>query len=100
MSLQIELIYHYPWLPSLNNVFSSIASQNPIEFIKETFGKYPAREIRERILRIFRAAFENLEQFEYPADELNIHMYLIIKMLVYILLQSMSKPIKIASQVS
>ena len=36
MSLQMELIYHYPWLPSLNNVFSSIASQDPIEFIKET----------------------------------------------------------------
>lgn len=86
MEIQTELIYHYPWLPSLNNIFSSIASQDPIEFIKETFEKYPPSEIRDRILELFRAAFENLEQImEYKVDKLNVHCYLILKIFLYIL---------------
>jgi len=86
MSIQMELIYHYPWLPSLNIVFSSIASQDPIEFITETFKKYSPTEIQERILIIFRAAFENLEQImDYKVDQLNIHCYLILKILLYTL---------------
>lgn len=86
MEIHTELIYHYPWLPSLNTVFSSISSQNPLEFIKQTFETYPFLEIRERILRLFRAAFENLEQIiEYQTDKLNVHCYLILKILLYIL---------------
>ena len=86
MVIQTELIYHYPWLPSLNKIFSSIASKDPIEFIEETFEKYPPSEVQERILILFRAAFENLEQvMEYKVDKLNVHCYLILKIFLYIL---------------
>jgi len=86
MEIQTELIYHYPWLPSLNRVFSSIASKDPVEFIKETFEKYSSSEIEERILVLFRAAFANLEQIaDYKADRLNVYCYLIIKIFLYTL---------------
>lgn len=86
MEIQSELIYRYPWLPSLNRAFSSIASKDPIEFIKETFEKYSPSEIEERILELFRAAFENLEQItDYKADRLNVYCYLILKIFLYAL---------------
>jgi DNA primase large subunit len=86
MEIQTELIYRYPWLPSLNRVFSSIASEDPIEFIKETFDKYSSAEIEERILALFRAAFANLEEISnYKLDKLNVYCYLILKIFLYTL---------------
>ncbi|MFX1259457.1 MAG: hypothetical protein ACFFAN_16510 [Promethearchaeota archaeon] len=86
MNIPIELIYHYPWLPSLKENFSSIASMDPVEFIKKATKKYPFGEIQERISKLFKAAFENLEQIsDYKVDELNVYIYLIIKILLYVL---------------
>ena len=85
MSIRHELVQHYPWLPSLENLYPDIASKNPNEFISDIFSNNP-QEIQERILAFFKASFDNLEQIDdYKIDELNIHVYLIIKILLYLL---------------
>ncbi|MHA1466854.1 MAG: hypothetical protein ACTSP6_02090 [Promethearchaeota archaeon] len=85
MSIRHELVQHYPWLPSLENLYPDIASKNPNEFISDIFSNNPV-EIQERILGFFKASFDNLEQIDdYKIDELNIHVYLIIKILLYLL---------------
>ena len=85
MSIRHELVQHYPWLPSLENLYPDIASKNPNEFISDIFSNNPL-EIQERILAFFKASFNNLEQIaDYKIDEINIHVYLIIKILLYLL---------------
>jgi len=85
LSIRHELVQHYPWLPSLENLYPDIASKNPNEFISDIFSNNPI-EIRERVLAFFKASFNNLEQIDdYKIDEINIHVYLIIKILLYLL---------------
>lgn len=85
MSIRHELVQHYPWLPSLENLYPDIASKDPNEFISDIFSNNPL-EIQERILAFFKASFDNLEQIDdYKIDEINIHVYLLIKILLYLL---------------
>ncbi len=85
MSIRHELVQHYPWLPSLENLYPDIASKDPNEFISDIFSNNP-QEIQERILAFFKASFDNLEQIDdYKIDEINIHVYLLIKILLYLL---------------
>ena len=85
MSIRHELVQHYPWLPSLENLYPDIASKDPNEFISDIFSNNPL-EIQERILAFFKASFNNLEQIDdYEIDEINVHVYLIIKILLYVL---------------
>ena len=85
MSIRHELVQHYPWLPSLENLYPDIALKDPNEFISDIFS-YNPQKIQERILAFFKASFDNLEQIDdYKIDELNIHVYLIIKILLYLL---------------
>ncbi|GAH20828.1 unnamed protein product, partial [marine sediment metagenome] len=80
------LLKHYPWLPSLQIYYSDIASKDPTVFIEEAFLKYPDGELEQRISKIFKAAFNNLEEIkDYKADELNIYLYLIVKILLFVL---------------
>jgi len=86
LSISTDLLKHYPWLPSLQIYYSDIASKDPTAFIKEAFLKYPDGELEQRISKIFKAAFNNLEEIkDYKADELNIYLYLIVKILLYVL---------------
>ena len=83
MNIRIELVNHYPWLPSLKDHYSDLSAE---DFIKELFNKYPKEEIQKRILTIFKAAFQNLEQvLNYESDELNVYLYLLLKILLYVL---------------
>lgn len=85
MAVQIELINHYPWLPSTKVIYSDILSEKPREFIKRLFLDYPLDEIYERVIRIFGAAFENKEEIlNYKIDELNVYLYLLLKILLSI----------------
>lgn len=86
MSIRIELINHYPWLPSLKNFYSDIAEQDPIEFISEVFTGDSGIEIKDRLLTLFEAAFENQEEInDYKIDRLNVYVYLILKIVLYVL---------------
>jgi len=86
MTIEIELINHYPWLSSTKVVYSDILPDNPIEFVKKLFNKYPVDEIRKRILNIFSAAFENKEEIlNYKIDELNVLLYLMLNILLTVL---------------
>ncbi|MHA1671657.1 MAG: hypothetical protein ACTSV5_13945 [Promethearchaeota archaeon] len=85
MSISYELIKHYPWLPSKKIYYSEIASKDPVEFIKEKIAEYPDGELVARIFSIFKSAFENLEEIKnYKTDELNVYLYTILKILLYI----------------
>jgi len=85
LSIRHELVQHYPWLPSLEILYPDIASKDPNEFISDIFSNNPL-EIQERILAFFKASFDNLEQIDdYKIDEINIHVYLLIKILLYLL---------------
>ncbi|MFX1274686.1 MAG: hypothetical protein ACFFBP_05995 [Promethearchaeota archaeon] len=83
MDISIELINHYPWLPSTKDVYSDKLPDNPIQFIQKIFSNYPIEEIRERIFKIFAAAFENKEEIlNYKIDDLNVYLYLILNILL------------------
>jgi DNA primase large subunit len=83
LNIRIELVNHYPWLPSLKDHYADLSAE---DFIKELFNKYPKEEIQKRILTIFKAAFQNLEQVpNYQSDELNVYLYLLLKILLYVL---------------
>ena len=85
MSISYELIKHYPWLPSKNIHYSEIASRDPVDFIKEKIAEYPDGELIDRIFNIFKTSFENLEEIKtYQPDELNVYLYTILKILLYI----------------
>lgn len=84
MSIPTELVNHYPWLPSLKKYYSEIASESPSIFITELFSKDPGGELKERILNLFEAAFENLEEISgYRSDKLNVYVYLLLNIILY-----------------
>ncbi|MFX1238627.1 MAG: hypothetical protein ACFFAS_19540 [Promethearchaeota archaeon] len=86
MSLRIELLHRYPWLPSLKEYYSDMSEKDPSDFLEDLFTKFSLMEISERVFSIFKAAFENMEQISgYKADELNTYLYLTIKFLLVIL---------------
>jgi len=83
LNIRIELLNHYPWLPSLKDHYADLAAE---DFIKELFNKYPNEEIQARVLSLFEAAFQNIEQVSnYKKDELNVYLYLLLKILLYVL---------------
>jgi hypothetical protein len=83
LEISNELIYRYPWLPSINRILSSHAKMEPIDFVKFIFEKYPADIIKTRIMEFFKTAFKNLEEISsYRSDELNMYSYLILKILL------------------
>jgi len=86
MSIRIELINHYPWLPALKQFYSDIAEKDPIEFITDVFTGDSGDEIKRRLLNLFEAAFENLEEItDYKIDRVNVYVYLILKIVLYVL---------------
>jgi len=86
LSISDELINRYPWLPSLKNFYEDIGEKPPSEFISEIFGNTNSIEIAERVLKIFEAAFNNLEEIpSYKIDNLNVYVYLLLKILLYAL---------------
>ena len=86
MSEIYDLVKRYPWLPSLKTYYSDIASKNPLDFINEIFTSDKSNDLKRRVLTIFNDAFNHIEQLsEYELDENNIYVYLILKIILYIL---------------
>ena len=86
MSIPNELINRYPWLPSLKTFYSDIREKSYEEFIAEIFSKDISNEIAERVLIVFESAFNNLEEIPNEKfDNLNIYVYLLLKILLYAL---------------
>ncbi len=86
MSIPYELVQRYPWLPSKNDYYSDIASREPTAFIKDVLIKYSNGELEARTFDIFKSAFQNLEEIrDYRDDELNVYLYTILKILLYVL---------------
>ena len=86
MSDIFDLIKRYPWLPSLKTYYSDIASKDPINFINEIFTSNKTEELKNKILNLFNDAFNNIEQMsDYDFDEINIKIYLLLRILLYIL---------------
>ncbi|MFX1446609.1 MAG: hypothetical protein ACFFCG_00570 [Promethearchaeota archaeon] len=86
LSISDELINRYPWLPSLKNFYADIGEKLPSEFISEIFTNTNSIEIAERVLNIFEAAFNNLEEIPgYKIDNLNVYVYILLKILLYAL---------------
>ncbi|MFW9865206.1 MAG: hypothetical protein ACFFEN_03835 [Candidatus Thorarchaeota archaeon] len=86
MSGIFDLIQHYPWLPSLKKSYSNIASKDPINFINDLFSTTDFNELYQRIMNLFEKAFENIETYsEYKSDEININVYLLLRILLYLL---------------
>jgi len=84
-SISPELVQHYPWLPSLKIIYQDIANQNPLKFIKRVFFNKKSN-LKERILDLFTAAFNNIENIgNYKEDETNIELYLILRIILYAL---------------
>ncbi|MFW9819152.1 MAG: hypothetical protein ACFFE5_06040, partial [Candidatus Thorarchaeota archaeon] len=86
MSNTFDLLNKYPWLPSLKSYYSEIASKEAFEFVSEAFSNEFSKELKDRIMSLFSAAFENLENIStYKTDNLNIYTYLLLKILLYAL---------------
>jgi len=84
LSIPTELINHYPWLPSLKKYYSEIASKSPSIFISEIISQDLGSELKERILSLFEAAFENLEEISgYRSDKLNVYVYLLLNIILH-----------------
>lgn len=57
---------------------------DPIKFLTEVYATQS--NFQEKVLKVFNAAFDNLERIpDYEPDKSNIHLYLILKILLYIL---------------
>jgi len=86
MGVTLDVIQRYPWLPSLKTYYADLASLNPGDFIEEIFSKYEDGVVEERILEIFNASFDNLEQISTShEDDLGVYVYLITKILLFAL---------------
>jgi DNA primase large subunit len=86
MSDIYDLVKRYPWLPSLKTYYSDIASTEPLEFINRIFTSDKSKILKIMTLKIFNDAFNNIEQIsEYHFDETNIYIYLLLRILLYIL---------------
>ena len=86
MSIPTELVNRYPWLPSLKKHYFEIASRSPSIFISEVFSKDFGSDLKERLLDLFEAAFDNLEEIsDYKSDKLNVYVYLLLNIFLYAL---------------
>ncbi|MHA2130572.1 MAG: hypothetical protein ACW99L_11410 [Promethearchaeota archaeon] len=86
MSDIFDLVKRYPWLPSLKKYYSTIASKDPIDFITDIFTSDNSTDLFERTLEFFQSALANIEDFSvFMDDEINIHFYLLLRILSYIL---------------
>ncbi|MFW9937022.1 MAG: hypothetical protein ACFFD5_05195 [Candidatus Thorarchaeota archaeon] len=86
MSDSVDLVMHYPWLPLIKDYYSDLAEKSPNEFISDFLSKDFKDEIFERIYQIFKAAFDNLENFYYyKIDNSNVYLYILMKILLYVL---------------
>ncbi|MHA2287991.1 MAG: hypothetical protein ACXABG_04310 [Promethearchaeota archaeon] len=86
MSVSHELVNRYPWLPSLEKFYANIGEKPPDEFISDIFTHQYGVQIANRVLKIFEAAFNNMEEIpDYKIDNLNIHVYLLLKIMLYAL---------------
>lgn len=86
MSGIFDLIKRFPWLPSLEQYYSDVALKDPIDFINDILKSDKFNEINKRILNLFESALQNFEVFsEYQPDEINIYVYILLKILLYVL---------------
>jgi len=86
MSIPNELINRHPWLPSLKASYPGIEEKSYEGFIAEIFSKDISNEIAERVLIVFESAFNNLEEIpNEKIDNLNVYVYLLLKILLYAL---------------
>ena len=86
MSDYFDLVKRYPWLPSLKKYYSDIALKDPIEYLKDILKSEKFLLLNNKILNVFSSAFENIEQMsDYEQNELNIHLYLVSRILLYVL---------------
>ena len=86
MSDIYDIIKRYPWLPSLKTYYSDIASKDPKTFIKEIFTSDKFKDLKPKVLNLFNDAFNNIEYIsDYSFDETNIYVYLILRIILYIL---------------
>ncbi|MFX0024717.1 MAG: hypothetical protein ACFE9S_20585 [Candidatus Hermodarchaeota archaeon] len=86
MSDIYDLVKRYPWLPSLKTYYSDIALKNPLDFLNDIFLPDESTDLKNRVLNLFIAAFNNEEQIpDYEFDETNIYIYLILRILLYVL---------------
>lgn len=77
---------HYPWLPLLKDYYGEISKKSPYDFISDFLSKEFKDEIFERVSEIFKAAFDNLENYSYyKLDHSNVYLYILMKILLYIL---------------
>lgn len=86
MSISNELVNRYPWLPSLRKFYEDARNLSYSEFVSEIFSNSDSVQISERVLNIFDAAFNNLEEIpDYKKDNLNIYVYILLQILIYAL---------------
>ncbi len=79
------LLNDFPWLPSTKKVYKDIGKTNPIEFVKNLY-ELNGPELTSRIETIFVEAINNSEIIpDYEPDELNIQIYWMLRILLYIL---------------
>ncbi len=85
-SILPELLKHYPWLPSLKDIYRDIALKEPVEFVEKIFKNQEYNHIIDRTAEFFRTAFENIEDFPtYNKDQYNISFYLLLRIMLYLL---------------
>jgi len=86
LSISNELVNQYPWLPSLRKFYKDTRELSYSEFISEIFSNTNNVQIAKRVLKIFEAAFNNLEEIpDKKNDNLNVHVYLLLKIMLYAL---------------
>ena len=86
MSSNSDLVKRFPWLPSLNTYYSDLASKDPIEFVEDISSSESFNDLKIKVLNVFNESFENIEEIsDYEGDESNIHLYLFLRILLYIL---------------
>ncbi|MBY9019789.1 MAG: hypothetical protein KGD67_01945 [Candidatus Lokiarchaeota archaeon] len=86
MSIPIELLNRYPWLPSLKIIYSNIDDKSPSEFITDIFSKSNSKQISDRVFTIFESAFNNKEEIpKVKEDNSTVYVYVLLNILVYAL---------------
>lgn len=86
MSISNELVNRYPWLPSLKEFYKDTRMLSYSEFISDLFSNINSVQIAERVLKIFEAAFNNLEEIpDYKTDNLNVYVYMLLQIVLYAL---------------
>jgi len=83
MSINIDLLKHHPWLPSLKNDHSDLLS---VDSIRAMILNDDDKNLQNRIYSFFHAAFEGLQQLtDYRIDDNNINLYILLKILLGLL---------------